>query len=113
MVIQVNFESVLRFTIRNPLKHVIEDIIVTSLSMHKPLYMIVVFGASMPNNFTIQDGPYNGEVYQFLQLHFHWGSKDTQGSEHTINGTEYVVFIPFDKKRCDCYYSSRLYSNLI
>jgi len=51
----------------------------------------VVFGASMPNNFTIQDGPYNGEVYQFLQLHFHWGSKDTQGSEHTINGTEYPM----------------------
>jgi len=51
----------------------------------------VVFGASMPNNFTIQDGPYNGEVYQFLQLHFHWGSKDTQGSEHTIDGKEFPM----------------------
>ena len=45
----------------------------------------------MPNNFTIQDGPYNGEVYQFLQLHFHWGSKDTQGSEHTIDGKEFPM----------------------
>jgi len=51
----------------------------------------VVFSASMPNNFTIQGGPYNGEVYQFLQLHFHWGSVDTRGSEHTINGTEYPM----------------------
>ncbi|KAG1660186.1 Carbonic anhydrase [Nymphon striatum] len=25
-------------------------------------------------------------TYRFLQLHFHWGSKDSLGSEHTING---------------------------
>ena len=54
----------------------------------------VVFEASMPNMFTIRDGPYNGEVYQFLQLHFHWGSTETQGSEHTIKGTRYATIIP-------------------
>ncbi len=25
-------------------------------------------------------------VYQFDQLHFHWGSEDQRGSEHTIDG---------------------------
>ena len=47
----------------------------------------------MPNTFTIRDGPYGSEEYQFLQLHFHWGSVDSQGSEHTINGTRYVNYI--------------------
>ena len=53
----------------------------------------VVFEVDMPNTFTIRDGPYGGEEYQFLQLHFHWGSVDSQGSEHTINGTRYVNYI--------------------
>ena len=26
------------------------------------------------------------EAYQILQLHFHWGSDDTKGSEHTLDG---------------------------
>jgi hypothetical protein len=25
-------------------------------------------------------------VFQFDQLHFHWGSEDNRGSEHTIDG---------------------------
>ena len=54
----------------------------------------VVFEASMPNKFILQGGPYNGEVYQFLQLHFHWGSTETQGSEHTIKGTRYAKMFP-------------------
>ena len=24
--------------------------------------------------------------YQILQLHFHWGANDNQGSEHTVDG---------------------------
>ena len=57
----------------------------------------VVFEASMPNMFTIRDGPYNGEMYQFLQLHFHWGSTEKQGSEHTIKGTRYAtIFLLFN-----------------
>ena len=27
--------------------------------------------------------------YQILQLHFHWGSDNTQGSEHTLDGQRY------------------------
>ena len=25
------------------------------------------------------------QTYKLLQLHFHWGTKDSQGSEHTFN----------------------------
>lgn len=29
--------------------------------------------------------------YIFAQLHFHWGSVDTQGSEHTIDGNRFPL----------------------
>jgi len=32
---------------------------------------------------------YGGDRYQFLQLHWHWGSISSRGSEHTLNGREY------------------------
>jgi carbonic anhydrase len=25
-------------------------------------------------------------IYKFVQLHFHWGSDDSRGSEHRIDG---------------------------
>ena len=27
--------------------------------------------------------------YEFLQFHFHWGSDDSHGSEHTVDGSRY------------------------
>ena len=40
-----------------------------------------------PSDFTAQiSGGGLGGMYQFAQLHFHWGDKNTQGSEHTMNG---------------------------
>ena len=29
--------------------------------------------------------------YKLLQLHFHWGSDDTQGSEHTVDGKRFPM----------------------
>merc|ERR1711910_300109 len=29
--------------------------------------------------------------YQILQLHFHWGANDNQGSEHTVDGKKYPL----------------------
>lgn len=29
--------------------------------------------------------------YQVAQFHFHWGSNDTNGSEHTIDGMAYPM----------------------
>ena len=42
-----------------------------------------------------------GERFQFSQLHFHWGSETTKGSEHTLNGIRFVKLLskqPFWKK---------------
>jgi len=41
----------------------------------------------------IMTGPVLGEgqSYQMLQLHFHWGADNTKGSEHTINGEEFPM----------------------
>ena len=39
-----------------------------------------------PNELTVTGGPFKEEKYMFQQLHFHWGSKNKQGSEHTIGG---------------------------
>ena len=33
----------------------------------------------------LRGGPLKAD-YQFLQMHFHWGSSDEKGSEHTLNG---------------------------
>jgi len=35
------------------------------------------------------------DVYQLLQFHMHWGSDDSQGSEHTIAGKKYPLEIHF------------------
>merc|ERR1712121_554136 len=34
-----------------------------------------------------------GDRFEFLQLHWHWGSVSTQGSEHTLNGREFPMEI--------------------
>ena len=33
----------------------------------------------------IKGGPLTG-TYKFEQFHFHWGTDDKEGSEHTLNG---------------------------
>lgn len=38
----------------------------------------------------IAGGPLpNGTVYEFVNVHFHWGSDDNEGSEHVLNGKRY------------------------
>lgn len=34
-----------------------------------------------------------GERFNFLQLHWHWGSDSSQGSEHTLDGKEFPIEI--------------------
>ena len=29
------------------------------------------------------------KIYKFEQFHFHWGGKDSEGSEHTVDGKMY------------------------
>ncbi|XP_061077120.1 carbonic anhydrase 7-like isoform X2 [Conger conger] len=37
----------------------------------------------------IEGGPL-GDAYRLKQFHFHWGHKDCQGSEHTVDGRTYA-----------------------
>jgi len=43
-----------------------------------------------PNQGILSGGQLSGD-YQILQLHFHWGSNDNQGSEHTVDGKMYPL----------------------
>ena len=48
--------------------------------------LLVEFEVEQPNELIVTEGPFMQENYKFLQLHFHWGSKNKQGCEHTIEG---------------------------
>ena len=45
----------------------------------------VQFTLDDPGEQTVSGGPLNA-TYALTQFHFHWGSTDDQGSEHTIDG---------------------------
>lgn len=49
--------------------------------------MVTIDAESQP---TITGGPLNG-VYEFHQLHFHWGENDTMGSEDLIDGQSFAM----------------------
>ncbi|XP_004643150.1 carbonic anhydrase 2 [Octodon degus] len=38
----------------------------------------------------LKDGPLDG-TYRLVQFHFHWGSSDEQGSEHTVDKVKYAA----------------------
>ncbi|ELR49900.1 Carbonic anhydrase 2, partial [Bos mutus] len=38
----------------------------------------------------LKDGPLTG-TYRLVQFHFHWGSSDDQGSEHTVDRNKYAA----------------------
>ncbi|XP_067943862.1 carbonic anhydrase-like [Watersipora subatra] len=39
--------------------------------------------------------------YDMIQFHFHWGSSNTAGGEHTLNGAEFPLEVHFVHKRSD------------
>ena len=39
-------------------------------------------------NSTISGGPVEGSTYTLAQFHFHFGSHDLSGSEHTLKGVQ-------------------------
>ena len=51
----------------------------------KAAYLIVPF---MRFIVELSGGPL-GKKYKFEQFHFHWGDKDSEGSEHRLNGQMY------------------------
>jgi len=45
-----------------------------------------------PNSYpTLSEGPLNSTEYYLTQAVFHWGSDNSQGSEHSIRGTTYPM----------------------
>uniref|UniRef100_A0A8C1X9L0 carbonic anhydrase n=1 Tax=Cyprinus carpio TaxID=7962 RepID=A0A8C1X9L0_CYPCA len=42
------------------------------------------------NSSTLAGGPVTG-IYRLRQFHFHWGSSDDKGSEHTVAGTKFPL----------------------
>ncbi len=64
-----------------------------------PFWFPVKFTPSNPSLLNITGGPYGSNVYQLAQFHFHWGCNDNEGSEHTINGKQWVNLMSFDLKK--------------
>lgn len=46
---------------------------------------ITLTGDRIPS--TIKGGPLSDDIYEFENVHFHWGENNCQGSEHTLNDT--------------------------
>jgi carbonic anhydrase len=40
---------------------------------------------------TVNGGPLGNPQYQLSNIHFHWGSVSSQGSEHTLEGKRYPM----------------------
>lgn len=42
----------------------------------------------------LKGGPL-ADTYRLVQFHFHWGSCDGQGSEHTVNQEKYAAEVTY------------------
>ena len=47
--------------------------------------------ATLPGDVGVLSGGPLASDYQIVQLHFHWGADDTQGSEHTLDGSSFPM----------------------
>lgn len=50
--------------------------------------MMTIDSGTIP---TISGGPLGDGVYEFAQLHFHWGDSDSCGGENEINNKQYPL----------------------
>ena len=46
---------------------------------------------TLPGDVGVLTGGPLDSPYQVLQLHFHWGADDNQGSEHTLDGQSFPM----------------------
>jgi len=51
--------------------------------------------AAIPEDIPTMEGGGLPAKYKFAQVHFHWGSDDTKGSEHKVNGKPYPMEMHF------------------
>jgi carbonic anhydrase len=54
----------------------------------------------------LSGGPLGADEYELKQFHFHWGSHNAQGSEHTVDGRKYsaeVHLVHWNRSRFDTF----------
>ena len=54
--------------------------------LHIYIYMFLIL--------VLKGGPLDG-TYRLIQFHFHWGSLDGQGSEHTVDKKKYAAEVRY------------------
>ena len=52
------------------------------------LFLLVEFEVEDATALTVSGGPFKKETYCLKQLHFHWGSDNSRGSEHLVGGQQ-------------------------
>lgn len=55
---------------------------------YKKSYFLFLVTVTFTNTATVSGGDL-GSTFKAAQFHFHWGSDNTKGSEHTYNGKNY------------------------
>jgi len=83
-----NYETVRAFVIENTVEHYDSRVDVNKLK-NKGGHTVQL-DVNSANSAILNGGPL-GSDYKVLQLHFHWGSDDNQGSEHFYDGQAYPM----------------------
>nr|ACJ64663.1 hypothetical protein A030-E11 [Acropora millepora] len=65
----------------------------------------VQFVPDASNNLSELSGGPLAKKYKFEQFHFHWGDKDSEGSEHRVNGKMYSAELHFVHWDCETHAS--------
>lgn len=58
--------------------------------LHPSCFVAVLVVVPITQTINVTGGGLTG-TFQAAQLHFHWGSDSTKGSEHTLNGNQYPM----------------------
>lgn len=58
--------------------------------LHDSCFVAVLVVVQITQTVTVTGGGLTG-TFKAAQLHFHWGSDSTKGSEHTLNGNQYPM----------------------
>ena len=56
--------------------------------MLETVFLSVEFEVGNATALTVTGGPLFDETYCLKQLHFHWGSDNSRGSEHLVGGQQ-------------------------
>jgi len=100
-----NFAEFCAGIMQSPINYMTNDVVITDPGQITLMNWDVPMTGQLTNNGhslvfdftgtgtkpTITGGRLGSRVYEFLQLHWHWGSDSTMGSEHTVDGKEYPL----------------------